>query len=478
MPELKTNVLYYGDNLDILRNYIPDESVDLVYLDPPFNSNASYNVLFKEPTGERSAAQIKAFDDTWHWDTAAELTYQEIVTNSPLEISKMVEAMRWFIGSNDMMVYLVMMTIRLIELRQALKPTGSLYLHCDPTASHYLKVVMDTIFGKGNFRNEIVWRRTGSYNQPKRYGPIHDILLFYSKSNAYFFKRNTRAFLRGHVDSYFRKQDDRGKYWTNALTGAGTRRGESGLAWRGFNPTDRGRHWAVPGTITVELEIPATLSVQEKLEALYQQGYIQLPSEGSKAMPTFKQYLDDSKGIPYQDIWAYQPHTKGVLYNTDDCIDDDVRWLPRQAKLETSERLGYQTQKPLGLLQRIIKSSSSEGDVVLDPFCGCGTAVVAAHKLNRKWIGIDLTHLAIAVMRKRLRDSFPGIQLEVIGEPVDVEGAKALAKQDRYQFQWWALSLVDALPVQEERKKGADKGMDGVITFIDGPSNKVERAIV
>ena len=207
--------------------------------------------------------------------------------------------------------------------------------------------------------------------------------------------------------------------------------------WKGKRPPP-GRYWAFS---------------KANMERLDEDGRIVYSKAG---VPRYKIYLDEAKGVPAQDLW--------------------VDLLPVHNK--PKERLGYATQKPLALLERIINVSSNERDVVLDPFCGCGTAVMAAHKLNRKWIGINVTHLAIAVMRKRLRDSFPGIQLEVIGEPVDVEGAKALAKQDRYQFQWWALSLVDALPVQEEKKKGADKGMDGVITFIDGPSNKVERAIV
>ena len=473
MSELKTNVLYYGDNLHILRHHIPDESIDLVYLDPPFNSKADYNVLFREESGERSAAQIKAFSDFWHWDSAAEETYRDIVETCPDKVATMVSAMRQAINDTDVMAYLVMMTVRLVELRRKLKPAGSLYLHCDPTVSHYLKVVMDTVFGPTSFRNEIVWRRTGSHNQINRFGPIHDTLLFYAKSAGYAFSRIYRPYTKGHVATYFKKFDGRGPYWTNALTGAGTRKGDSGKPWRGWDPTKRGRHWAIPGRIAEELGI-SDLPLLDKLEAMYRAGFVQLPGPGSKALPTYTQYLADSAGLPAQDIWAYQPHTKGVLHgNSDEGIDEDVRWLTPTDK----ERLGYQTQKPEGLLERIIRASSNEGDVVLDPFCGCGTAVVAAQKLNRRWIGIDITHLAITVMKERLRDAFSGIEFEVVGEPKDVESARALAAQDRYQFQWWALSLVNARPAGDDRKKGADTGIDGVIGFVE-EKGKAARVIV
>ena len=369
MAELQTNVLYYGDNLDILRNYVPDESVDLIYLDPPFNSQATYNVLFKEPTGEQSAAQIKAFGDTWHWDTTAERTFQEIITNSPLPISKMVEALRGFIGDNDMMAYLVMMTIRLIELRRVLRPTGSIYLHCDPTASHYLKVVMDTIFGKENFRSEIVWRRSNAHNKlTQRYGPIHDTLLFYSKTQSVVFHPPRRPHFRQYVEKMFRHQDERGRYRINELTGSGTRRGDSGKPWRGCDPTARGRHWAISAKLLGGLRgIPKT--TQEMLDDLDNLGLILHPKD-TVGLPRYKQYLQDDDGVLLQDIWAYYPYSQDMLYKTDEGVDEDVKWLDAG-----EEKLGYQTQKPLGLLERVIATSSNEGDAVLDPFCGCGTSM-------------------------------------------------------------------------------------------------------
>ncbi len=459
MPD---NFLYYGDNLDILRRYIADESVDLVYLDPPFKSDQNYNVLFQEQNGSRSAAQIHAFEDTWHWDQAAAKAYQEIVETGG-RVSQAMQAFRTFLGESDMMAYLAMMAPRLIELKRVLKPTGSIYLHCDPTASHYLKMLMDAIFNPVNFKNEIIWRRTGSHNSSKRFGPIHDVILFYWREAGAFFKQVFRPYLKGHVDSYFKSEDERGKYWTNALTGAGTRNGNSGMPWRSYNPTAVGRHWAIPGKIVTFLGIDEDLTPQEKLDALDASGFINHPAEDSKAMPTYRQYLEKSLGSPIPDLWIYQPHTHGCLYGTEECIDEDVRWLSAQGD---SERLGYPTQKPVGLLERIIQASSNEGDTVLDPFCGCGTTITAAQKLNRKWIGIDITYLAVSLIKNRLKDMFgKTTNYEVIGEPTSLPDARALAEQDPWQFQWWALGLVGARPV--EQKKGADRGIDGRLYFHD-----------
>jgi len=456
------NLLYYGDNLDILRRYIKEESIDLVYLDPPFKSNQDYNVLFAEQDGSRSKAQIKAFVDTWRWDIGSEEAYREVVEFGG-KVSQVMQAFRTFLGENDMMAYLAMMAPRLIQLHQALKPSGSIYLHCDPTASHYLKMLMDAIFDPRNFRNEIVWRRTGSHNSPRRLGPIHDIILFYSKTGGYYFQRVFRRYLKGHVASYFKGIDERGRYWTNALTGAGTRTGQSGKLWQGYNPTAHGRHWAIPGKIIQELGIDEDLSVQEKLDELDKAGFVVHPPSGSKALPTYRQYLDVSPGIPLQDIWAYQPHTIGVVWETDEGIDEDVSWLKAQGD---QERLGYPTQKPLGLLERIIQLSCPPKGVVLDPFCGCGTTIIAAQSLKRPWIGIDITHLAITLIKHRLLDTFGDqVAYEVIGEPVSLPDAEKLSEDDPYQFQWWVLGLVGARPI--EQKKGADKGIDGRLYFHD-----------
>ena len=458
-----TNTLYYGDNLDILRQHVPDESVDLVYLDPPFNSNANYNVLFKEQSGEASPAQIRAFTDTWEWTQEAERTYeQEIITNpdTPANVKDMISAFRQFIGSNPMMAYLVMMTPRLVELRRVLKSTGSIYLHCDPTASHYLKLLMDAIFGKENFRNDIVWKRTFAYGGAKKYGANYDSIFFYSTSRQFTWNSVYQQYDDEYVRNFYRHTDDRGRYRVVTITGPGVRHGDSGKPWRDVDPTEVGRHWAVPREIVDEItqQDPEILTTQQKLDLLDSAGWIYWPPKGR--VPHVKRYLNEDKPeMPVQATWM------------------DIPPIASQAK----ERLGYPTQKPQALLERIIQASSNEGDVVLDPFCGCGTAVAAAENLKRRWIGIDITHLAVALMKSRLRTAFdlhPGTDYEVVGEPADVGSARALAEQDRYQFQYWAMSLLEALPRERDGRRGADRGIDGVVHFIDGPRKATKKAIV
>ena len=440
-----TNTLYYGDNLDILRQHVGDESVDLVYLDPPFNSNANYNVLFKERSGEESPAQIKAFTDTWEWTQESERTFeQEIVLNpeTPPNVKDMITAFRQFIGSNAMMAYLVMMTPRLVELRRVLKPTGSIYLHCDPTASHYLKLLMDTVFGKERFRNEIQWRRYGAHNDvgqgSRHFGRVHDILLLYAKAKEPTWNQVFTPLDPQYVASTYRyvEPETGRRFTTSPLTGpGGAAKGNPVFEWNGHT-----RAWRYS---------------KETMERLEGEGRLYYSRTGYARQ---KRYLDESRGVPAQDVW------------------DDIRSLSGGHK----ERLGYQTQKPQALLERIIQSSSNEGDVVLDPFCGCGTAVAAAEKLKRRWTGIDVTHLAVALMKNRLKTAFdivPGRDYEVAGEPADVGGARALAEQDRYQFQFWAMSLLEAFP-REQGKRGADRGIDGVVYFIDGPRRSPQKAIV
>jgi site-specific DNA-methyltransferase (adenine-specific) len=439
MTELKTNVLYFGDNLEILRKYIPDNSIDLIYLDPPFNSKKDYNILFKENGGVESEAQIKAFTDTWHWTQAAENTYHEIVTKGPLKVGKLIGALHNSIGNNDVMAYLVMMTIRLVELHRVLKPTGSLYLHCDPTASHYLKLVLDQIFGPANFRNEIVWRRTNAKSLAfTRFASNHDIVLRYTRSERCTWNPQYTEHDPEYVRKFYRyvEPETGRRYRLADLTNPNKDR--PNLTYK-FLGVTRVWRWT-----------------KGRMEEAYKKGLIVQSEHGR--VPALKRYLDEQEGNSVDDLW------------------DDI--LPIQA--QSSERLGYETQKPIALLERIIKASSNEGDVILDPFCGCGTAVVAAQKLNRRWIGIDITHLAINLMRNRLKDSFPSITFEVIGEPKDLASAKALAGQKpdgRYQFQWWALGLIGARPLGE-KKKGADKGIDGVIHFIDEVGGKAKRVVV
>ena len=452
------NRLYYGDNLAVLREQIADASVDLIYLDPPFNSDATYNVLFRERSGDASAAQITAFDDTWRWGRDAELAYRDVITAGPPQASELLAAMRSFLGQNDMMAYLTMMAQRMIELRRVLKPTGSIYLHCDPTASHYLKLMMDSVFGVSNFGNEVVWKRTGAHSGAKGWGPIHDIILFYRASSDYSWNSVYQEYDAEYLAGYYRFEDDKGRYRLVTLTGPGTTAGESGAPWRGVNPTDSGRHWAVPmrslRALYPDVNL-SELSTQERLDLLDQAGHVHWPARGS--VPQQKRYADESPGVLIQDIIS------------------DIPPLSPQAR----ERLGYPTQKPEALLERIIAASSSEGDVVLDPFCGCGTAMAAAERLNRRWIGIDITHLAISIIRRRMADAF-GSALQpyaVIGLPQDVASARALAQQDRYQFEWWALGLVTARPAQDKRK-GADGGVDGYINFFDDNSGQPRSVIV
>lgn len=366
------NILYYGDNLDILQRYIKDETVDLIYLDPPFKSNKDYNVLFAEQNGSRSAAQIEAFKDTWQWDKGSARAYEEIVEVGG-KVSRVMQAFHTFLGESDMLAYLAMMAPRLVELKRVLKPTGSIYLHCDPTASHYLKMLMDAIFDPRNMQNEIIWGyRTGGVSK-RRFARKHDTILFYGKNEQpKFFPMKERIYYEKPF--FTSEQDEKGRYFADV--------------------------------------------------------YI-------------------------RDVW------------------DDVKPVINVS----AERLEYPTQKPEALLERIIEASSNEGDMVLDPFCGCGAAIAVAHRLKRRWIGIDITHLAITLIRHRLADAWahhrlPGWkpQYEVIGEPKDLSGARELAKSKPYQFQWWALGLVGARPV--EQKKGADKGIDGRLYFHDEPDSE------
>ena len=433
------NKLFYGDNLDVLRDHIADESVDLIYLDPPFNSNANYNVLFKSKTGEGADAQITAFEDSWHWNDKAEDAFDQVMRSGLSGASEMLRAMRSFLGENDMMAYLAMMAIRMIELHRVLKPTGSLYLHCDPTASHYLKLLLDGVFGPTNFQNEIIWKRTSAHSSAKRYGPVHDTILFYAKGPNFIWNRTYTAHDPAYLDLFFDQTDADGRRWKRMdLTGAGTRNGETGQMWRGLDVTAKGRHWAYPPS---------------KLDELDAAGRVHWPAKEG-GMPRLKQYPEDLSGVPLQDIFV------------------DIRPMHNLA----GERLGYPTQKPLALLERIIGASSDEGDVVLDPFCGCGTAVHAAQKLGRQWIGIDVTHLAIHLIEKRLRDAFAGIHYEVHGTPTTLDGARELAERDKHQFELWALAQVDAVPWKGGRK-GSDTGIDGIIYFKpDG--KRTEKAIV
>ena len=431
------NRLYYGDNLHVLRNSIADESVDLIYLDPPFNSNASYNVLFKSPAGARSPAQIEAFDDTWHWNESAARAFDEVMTGGHSEAAIMLRAMRSALGENDMMAYLAMMAVRLIELHRVLKPTGSLYLHCDPTASHYLKTILDSIFDVGNFRAEICWKRTNSHNmKSKGWSHVQDIILFYSKSKKFFFNTQYEKYSDRQLSRYKLDQDGR-PFKAENLTFS-TRSPKRNFNWRGTQPPPH-RSWG------------ASL---EQLEAWHAEGRILLRADGSPRMDGLKVYLDKMPGKAVGTIWT------------------DIDRIGNTS----SEKLGYQTQKPVALLERILSASSNENDVVLDPFCGCGTTVHAAQKLNRQWIGIDITHLAVALIERRLKDAFPGIAFAVHGVPRDAEAARDLAERDKHEFQKWIVATIGGQPYKSG-KKGMDRGIDGYLHFRDD-SNQPQFAIL
>ena len=468
------NKLYFGDNLDILREQVADESVDLIYLDPPFNSNATYNVLFREASGEGSAAQIHAFDDTWHWNIDSEHAYREVVTDGPRKLADLLQAMRSFLGQNDMMAYLTMMAQRMVELHRVLKPTGSIYLHCDPTASHYLKLVMDAVFGPTRFRTEITWKRTSAHSDTKQgrrqHGRIHDILLFYTKSDEWEWNPLYVAYDATYTDAFYKYvEPDTGRRYRMGDLTAAKPGGDTSYEWRVKRPlegeweADLSNEWESPVSGWEYKGVPP---YRGRFWAFSQANMRQFALEGRIAYsktgtPNYKRYLDEMPGVPLQDLWTDIPPI-GPL---------------------AQERLGYPTQKPEALLERIILASSNEGDVVLDPFCGCGTAVAVAERLGRKWIGIDVTHLAISLMKSRLRDTF-GTQLseyEVVGVPQDAASAKALAEgsehDGRYQFEYWALGLVDARP-GNSRRRGADAGVDGYINFFDDESGKAKTVLV
>ncbi len=416
------NKLYFGDNLDIMRENVPSESVDLIYLDPPFNSKATYNVLFQEKNGTESGALIKAFEDTWQWGYESQQAYDEIVLHGkgPKKLADLMQALRAFLGTNDMMAYLVMMAIRLGEMHRVLKQTGSIYLHCDPTASHYIKLVLDAIFGVKCFLSEIMWlRQTSSgFKGKKRIGNNHDVIFVYAKdTNCFVYKPQYKPYSDEYIRRYFKKDEKTGKLFKDQWLGT---------------------------------PCQATIDRLKEMDKLY---------KTSKGTYRIKMYLEELPGVPLDNVWT------------------DISMINSQAQ----ERLGYPTQKPEALLERIIKASSNEGDIVMDPFCGCGTTIAVAERLGRKWIGIDITNLAVTLMINRLEDTFgPDLSpYEIIGDPKDLSGARALAEQEkdgRYQFELWALRKVAARPAQE--KRGADKGVDGYVYFIDDDSGIAKKIVI
>ena len=439
------NQLYFGDNLHVLRESVADESVDLIYLDPPFNSKRDYNLLFKSPKGQKSEAQIEAFKDSWHWGEQAEREFDELLHQANTDVAEMMKALRAFLGENDMLAYLTMMANRLLEMYRVLKPTGSLYLHCDPTASHYLKVVLDGVFGKERYENEIVWKRTTTHSDSKTWSRVADSIFFYTKSDEFAWNTPRDKHSEKYLDSKYRydDHDGRGVYRLDNMTSPNPRANMM-YEWKGFPFPEKGWRYS-----------------RETMAQLHADKRIWYPTTkvgilDTTKRPQLKRYLNEMEGGVMGTVWT------------------DIPPINSQAQ----ERLGYPTQKPLALLERIISASSNEGDVVLDPFCGCGTAVHAAQKLNRNWVGIDITHLAITLIEKRLKDAFgAACEFKVHGTPGDLDAARNLAERDKYQFQWWAVSLVDAQPFQG-KKKGADTGIDGLKFFYDLKDNDARKIVV
>ena len=433
------NRLYYGDCLTVMQD-MPLGSVDLIYLDPPFNSNREYNAIYKDETGRPLPDQIEAFCDIWTLDAETERMIRQMpvmmreagIEDEVAEFWKLwMNALRK--TNPRLLAYLSYMVQRLLPMRGILKPTGSLYLHCDPTASHYIKVMLDAVFGHDNFRSEVIWKRSHAHNSARRWGPVHDTILFYSRTDKYRWNRTFQAYDQSYIDRYFKFDDGdgRGRYWTGDLTGAGVRNGPSGQPWRGHNVEAKGRHWAY---------------APDELDRLDGENRIYWPKTKS-AMPKLKRYLNEAKGVPAQDILL------------------DVPSLQRMSG-SYSESLGYATQKPLALLERIIAASSPADGVVFDPFCGCATTLEAAHKLGRRWIGCDIAiHAIKRVAKVRLQDRLKlveGTDFEIDGVPRNLEGARDLWERDKYHFQKWAVEQVDGFVTT---RRGSDGGIDGRLYF-------------
>ncbi|MHB9038620.1 MAG: DNA methyltransferase [Armatimonadota bacterium] len=419
------NTLYYGDNLEVMRESIQDESVDLIYLDPPFNSARDYNVLFKQAKKDENQAQITAFTDTWLWSKRHYEDFFDDPRNARL--FDLMESLYRLLGQSEIMAYIIMMAPRLLDLHRVLKPTGSLYLHCDPTASHYLKIVLDVVFGPTRFVNEITWKRSYGHGDSRRsMGRSHDTLFFYTKTSDYVLNRFYHAHDERYLESFFRHEDERGRYKLENLTSPNPRPNLT-YSYKGYPPPAKG--WRVN---------------LQKMEQLDAEGRLYFPSKQHGRIMK-KVYLDELEGQPMTDVWT------------------DIRLL----SAHDAERLGYPTQKPIALLERIINASSNPGDVVFDPFCGCGTAVAAAEKLGRKWIGIDVTYIALDLMVNRLAGDFNlkhGRDYDIKGDPKDAYSARKLFEESPKQFEIWAIMLANGIPQPD---KVGDKGVDGKVYFHD-----------
>lgn len=416
------NRLYFGDNLEILKG-IDSDSIDLVYLDPPFNSKETYNVLYKSPVG--GDAQARAFDDTWSWEDGAS---KALATLSVADVDtfNVLHSLQRFLGTSDIMAYLAMMAVRLVELKRVLKANGSMYLHCDPTACHYLKILLDAVFGGAGFVNHITWKRSHAHSDgaqgSRHYGRISDTILFYARSAKRTWNIQYTPYSQDYIDRDYRRVDEDGRrYRLDNIQGpGGAAKGNPFYEVMGVS-----RHWRYS---------------EARMAELIAEGLIIQTRPGT--VPQLKRYLDEMPGVPAQEIWT------------------DIPIINNRSK----EMLGYPTQKPLALLERIILTSSNEGDVILDPFCGCGTAVEAAERLDRQWIGIDVAYPAIQVIEARMARWLPNTTYELTGIPYDELSARMLAEHDPHVFQQWAVGRCRG----RSGGKGADRGIDGVIIYQTG----------
>jgi len=436
------NFLFYGDNLDVLRKHVKDETVDLCYIDPPFNSKRNYNQIYNN-IGTEDLAQAQAFIDMWEWDEMAIKGYDEIISNPQARFTPqtvdLIKGLRAVLKEGSLLAYLVSITLRVTEIQRVLKPTGSFYMHCDSTASHYLKLILDAIFCPpgGDYKNEIIWKRTSGHSDSGRFGRVHDSVFFYTKSDTYTWNQQYQPYTKEYVEQYYRYKDKDGRmFMSDNLSAAGLSGGGYEYEWNGIK-----RVWRCP---------------PDTMQRLDDEGKIFYTGNG---YPRLKRYLDESKGLAMQDVWA------------------DIEAIRSWHK----EKMGYPTQKPLGLLERIIKTSSNEGDIVLDAYCGCGTTVDAAEKLKRKWIGIDITYQSISLVLKRLEESYGSKILDTIildGVPKDINSAVELAnKKDdklRKEFEKWAVLTYTNNRAVINQKKGADAGIDGIAYFKVGKKDNAK----
>lgn len=461
---LPDNRLFIGDCLPVLAELIDRHGpfADLVYLDPPFNSQRLYNHAFK---GAKSTMPQKvAFADTWKWTETTRNRFSAFTKKdapgSPAAV--FLQAMHALLEKRDgaTLAYLTYMTPRLARIRAAMKPSASIYLHCDPTASHYLKLAMDAVFGRTNFLNEIVWKRTSSHNKVRRFGPIHDCIFFYSQGSGHTWNAPRFALSEEETEAAFPFEDERGRFRKDPITGPDTRMGESGADWRGYNPTAKGRHWAIP----VDARPPEVIGTLATLDWLREQGMIVFSRNGT---PTLKRYAHEIEtGKRMQDIFLDIPPAMG------------------------EESMGYKTQKPLALLRRILEASSNPGDLVLDPFCGCGTTIEAAHELERRFIGVDVARTAAQVIAGRWeRAGFGKLR---VGDrtPTTVGDWKPRLMNDdpRAEEPAWSCFQFDVIAlipkaeqiegaIQRTARPGADGGVDGRI-HLKHPITEVDDSVV